>query len=528
MPTSARATYAPPETKTDLTGPLDVHPVTFARRGGIGDFPGRRHRVIRRQTDSAVSLPRSSQSDRSASWPPPAVRLILGAEVPARNPKTPNLPETALPAPSTSEPSSRRAQSALQPQPLDNAIVSEAVESLKAPSIQALLQSALSHQGHVSLLRDKLLQVRAELNGERGRLNGIRRICRESLEAIDQSLRARELSADPTTTGSLFAELHLAWRENEIIKEAQEDKVKEVESKSSRLEFKIISKEKLAHLAIRSLFLSLGYDTSDILQPQSLISGSERALSDTPSLLQRFFVRKGDVSIYLERLQELEATHHEILERRAFLAERGDQEDSLPADDVDFLATYEEQHRFLTEELERAEEDSLELERKCQDAGYPIAFHAEPESERTESALSEDMPELPMSPERMRTELSSAPIAAPAQRVRRASERMTGKSEPITHLSAAAARVPKQRQDVQKWLSTVSDDPELPVPRSQESEEFASVRAEPQMRETGALPQRTRSSRRRSNSSGPLLRRTRSDGGRSISSYPLSEPIPNH
>lgn len=115
---------------------------------------------------------------------------------------------------------------------------------------------------------------------------------------------------------------------------------------------------------------------------------STKAASEIPTLVDRYFDRRGDVGVWLERLDELEEAWAEELAEREFIADRGD---PLEVPTEVLFSNYENQKASMEKELRQAEEDAKNLERRCQEAGYNIDEYRMTRRSETASEPSETL-----------------------------------------------------------------------------------------------------------------------------------------
>lgn len=94
---------------------------------------------------------------------------------------------------------------------------------------------------------------------------------------------------------------------------------------------------------------------------------SAGSASDIPSVVERYFDRRGDVGVCIERGQELAEAWAEGLTEREFITDRGD---LLEISDAEFNSKYAERQANIGRELQNARNDAEELERQCIKAGY--------------------------------------------------------------------------------------------------------------------------------------------------------------
>ena len=102
------------------------------------------------------------------------------------------------------------------------------------------------------------------------------------------------------------------------------------------------------------------------LSDHSLMSDCQKASSDVPSLLERYYDRKGDIGIQFERLNELDEVQYEEAVHRDFIADRGELPQTL---DDEFILKYEERRQHILSELAAAQKDAEQLAQACMDAG---------------------------------------------------------------------------------------------------------------------------------------------------------------
>ncbi|KAK5682112.1 RasGAP protein [Elasticomyces elasticus] len=88
-------------------------------------------------------------------------------------------------------------------------------------------------------------------------------------------------------------------------------------------------------------------------------------VSDTPSILTRYFGRKGDIHLQKERLQRLEEKTAKERLRRNYLQDQ-ERRDELTVSDDEFEDDYQRQRLVYLTAIEDAERDSAELAAQCE------------------------------------------------------------------------------------------------------------------------------------------------------------------
>ncbi|KAK5742066.1 hypothetical protein LTR17_003574 [Elasticomyces elasticus] len=148
-----------------------------------------------------------------------------------------------------------------------------------------------------------------------------------------------------------------------------------VQAQSTRLEALEgrLSEKEHAILTVMSSFV--GSDLSDAAGSES---SSVQTPSDTPTLLLRYYQRKTDENVHIERLQHHNNVYWEQRDQRAFIADRGD---PLPSTDEQFELEYNTEYDIILADILSAQADASKLKTECEAAGFstdvPVATTAD-------------------------------------------------------------------------------------------------------------------------------------------------------
>lgn len=148
----------------------------------------------------------------------------------------------------------------------------------------------------------------------------------------------------------------------------QENLIKERTDDLSNLEFLLTERLTMVLKAMRSRDLAHNLRTEMLDENLSIseIISPTTSLGDMPPLLASYYSRRGDVGIIVERMQDLEDTHEEGREARAFLEDRGE---PLEVAEDEFERNHQARKRQLEQELETLQAEAALLKRQCEDEG---------------------------------------------------------------------------------------------------------------------------------------------------------------
>lgn len=271
-----------------------------------------------------------------------------------------------------------------------------------APSLRdEQLRKLLKGRGELFRLRDLLLATRSQFQFEYQKEEHSRRFADESLA---QYMNAQHEAMKHRTFDVWYDELcerqERCQTDYDNLKK-QEIVAKEVHVKLSTLEYRLMGEEQAFGDALEKIASATGIDLEELRNDPAAHRPSESVHSETPSLLAKYYDRRGDMGVYQERIAELDHTHHEALVERNFLLDQGEEVD--PSE-----ATFEEQHLKERQEIiadyELAEDDANRLANECAQAGIVIPDMQGP--------LSEDMSFLmqPMLPTSLQVPSESRPM----------------------------------------------------------------------------------------------------------------------
>ena len=156
----------------------------------------------------------------------------------------------------------------------------------------------------------------------------------------------------------------------------------------SSLEFRLNEKQKRLRDDLRDRERSTQLVQQIVAETQVPLHtpASLRPTSDIPPIVERYFDRRGDVGVWMEREDELQEAWAEGLAERAFIADRGD---PLEVTDEEFNDRYEQRLEHIKEELELARKDAEGLEMLCREAGHNVEAYRTTRRSESASDLSE-------------------------------------------------------------------------------------------------------------------------------------------
>lgn len=121
-----------------------------------------------------------------------------------------------------------------------------------------------------------------------------------------------------------------------------------------------------------------------------------RTHSDVPSLVQKYFDKKAEVGVWLERQEELQDAREEGRVEREFIADRGD---PLEVSDEDFNANYDVRLAYIASELKVAQGEAEDLLQKCTASDYePWRWQTRPDSSLSTASSETPLPDVDPEP----------------------------------------------------------------------------------------------------------------------------------
>lgn len=244
--------------------------------------------------------------------------------------------------------------------PADNGQAEAAELHISSARIQDLGKQLLQ----ISRRQNKVLHIRTQLTFERQNLRYARTFEYESLQRLINTLQTALTGDSLQYRPENLAKLYHQCEADKAALEAKENQVTSLQNDLDVLEFRSLNKER--RLAISCLELQ---GICAIEPTDETSDTSRRASTHVPSLLARYYDRKGDVGIQIERLDDLDEIYVEEKVRRDFLA---DQEQTLADSWTDFVLEYENKRRDILHALHGAREDVKLLEATCREFGVVI------------------------------------------------------------------------------------------------------------------------------------------------------------
>ncbi|KAK3115371.1 hypothetical protein LTR53_005362 [Teratosphaeriaceae sp. CCFEE 6253] len=239
----------------------------------------------------------------------------------------------------------------------------------------------------------KILLERTRVDYQQASLMHNLRFLDESVEALSAALWSSDLAESAPERVQKVSELQLQFRSDYEAVRGQTETLRGLQNNLNTLEYRLQHKEKALADAITSLagHLPPDADEADSSEGHEVAS----AVSDIPTLLRDFYRRKGDVGIFLERLDGNDQAYRDARAERELVADRGEE---LLITDEQFEREYSTQHEQILSDLIEAEADIVRLQLLCGQAGLEIT-NVRPSSlfDRSSSARNSE-PEDPTPP----------------------------------------------------------------------------------------------------------------------------------
>ncbi|KAK4561244.1 hypothetical protein LTR86_004561 [Recurvomyces mirabilis] len=213
-------------------------------------------------------------------------------------------------------------------------------------------------------LTERCLSLRAQAQNEQDALKRMHEFLMESVGKLV------ELVSSPDHDGTRGDATTKAWaqyRDDVALLEATNARLAALQSKLGALEYRLVNMRSgfvEAYRIVQSELPSTLFadDSSQSSKPQSV-------RSTTPTLLRKYYDRRGDEGIYHDRLMELDDFYHDGRITREMLRDQGHQ---LDLTDEEFDAQYKEQYDNIMVQLESAKADADGLAVDCGAAGIMI------------------------------------------------------------------------------------------------------------------------------------------------------------
>ncbi|KAK3075504.1 hypothetical protein LTR53_001121 [Teratosphaeriaceae sp. CCFEE 6253] len=249
-------------------------------------------------------------------------------------------------------------------------------ESMRRPSTLPTMSKSPApeeHDGNARRARKlarhlgRILLERTRVDYQQASLMHNLRFLDESVEALSAALWSSDLAESAPEQMQKISELQLQFRSDYEAVRGQTETLRGLQNNLSTLEYRLQHKEKVLVDAITSLagHLPPEADEADSSEGHEVAS----AVSDTPTLLRNFYRRKGDVGIFLERLDGNDQAYRDARAERELVADRGEE---LLITDEQFEREYSTQHEQILSDLIEAEADIVRLQLLCGQAGLEI------------------------------------------------------------------------------------------------------------------------------------------------------------
>ncbi|KAK3677110.1 hypothetical protein LTR78_003315 [Recurvomyces mirabilis] len=251
-----------------------------------------------------------------------------------------------------------------------------------------VVDASIIHEPDVSLathryirLTERCLSLRAQAQNEQ---DALRRMHEFLMESVGKLV---ELVSSPDHDGTRGDATTKAWaqyRDDVALLEATNARLAALQSKLGALEYRLVNMRsgfvQAYHIVQSQLPSTLFADDS------SQSSKHQSVRSTTPTLLRKYYDRRGDEGIYHDRLMELDDYYHDGRTTREMLRDQGHQ---LDLTDEEFDAQYKEQYSNIMVQLESAKTDADELAVECgaADITIPSATARPPSFAATSSEL---------------------------------------------------------------------------------------------------------------------------------------------
>ena len=327
--------------------------------------------------------------------------------------------------------------------------------------IAQLITKFIQHQTKVSRRHDKMLQARTRLAHEQQRLRDLGRF---ELESRSDHLRASDALADDPTSEEARNELrkfHAQCTQDFDNFAAQSAIVLELQSELNNQQYRLDAEQASLAEVLSNLERTLCISSDSIDHAEAEVQPSEDASSSCPSILERYYDRKGDAGVRIERLQELEDEYLETLERRELLQDQGLE----PATSDEALRkAFGTRQQMILRELQEAERDAERLEQEIIAAGISIDPKRPPSAAKVETVSSS------MQAEETLGIVKLIPPAARLDTLQRNESSMVLAS--TTRLYASESSADEQRpqlrnvhNSISTWLEGVLSRPQSPSAR---------------------------------------------------------------
>ncbi|GAB7362829.1 hypothetical protein MBLNU230_g3132t1 [Neophaeotheca triangularis] len=258
----------------------------------------------------------------------------------------------------------------------------------------------------------------------------------------------------------------------------QEHVLSSLEVKFNALEYRLIKREE-EFVASAETFASSVQEIPTAIRdpPLAILPPSEHneTASTTHPLLAEYYDRKGDIAVYLERLQEFVEEHQEALGRRDLAK---DQDQVLEISDEQFQQDFEQARELLENDYEKALQDTDRLGKLCQKQGIeiPIPTPSSPGAISTQdprwsrASLSSGVASMPLVTE-LRPWLSEfpRPESMPTDmhsQISRSAAKESPKVRTQTWLFNMGKRDPSELHDAESPATTPISKPDLEEPES--------------------------------------------------------------
>ncbi|KAK5112762.1 hypothetical protein LTR62_003860 [Meristemomyces frigidus] len=229
---------------------------------------------------------------------------------------------------------------------------------------------------HYMRLVEKSLLLRTQLQNDQQALERSHDFLLESVNKLHDLLDLREHTEDATCQHSDLAAARDQYETDLQALRQEHRSCSTLQTKLGALDFRLSNMQQEFVKTYRQLRTQLSATALESIS-SSASTAPTASHSDTPTLLRKYFDRKGDAGIYRERLMELDEYHYEGVVTREMFRDRGE---PLETSEVEFVAQYEEQRRGIVVGLEAAEADAKALKQQCEDnhlsveAGPPRAL----------------------------------------------------------------------------------------------------------------------------------------------------------
>ena len=317
--------------------------------------------------------------------------------------------------------------------------------------LTVILRDFIKQHRTLSRMRDKVLQTRSHLDFEEQSLAHTKGFVNESMQDFMQSQRDMMVQRTFEARHQQLCELYDQCQNYQATFEAQKKVTDRIKHELNNLEYRLLQEDQDFMMASTSVVQSFGVDPAALYMSESQATVSEISSSEVDPLLQRYYDRKGDAGVRLERLQDLNYSHQEEAREREFIADRGD---PLELSEDDFLADYVTQRQQIIAEFEEAEADAERLAQECKIAGIDI------ESRRPPTFDGLGQPTFFPAAEIFDLQQQTEPPVAPPSRG------LLYESLPSSQKARRTSR--SGHQNVRSWLDSLESDPAIHSPVSEQ------------------------------------------------------------